>query len=176
MAGQRDAAELVTVGRIGPAHGNRGDVFVEPWTDQPEVRFAPGAVLQTDPDSVGPLTVESQRLHGGKLILHFRGVDDRDAVTELRATRLVVAAGDRPPLADPDDFYDTDLVGLKAQTSAGVELGEVREVVHVGPADYLLVHVGGIERLVPFVRAIVPEVDIAGGRVVIDPPEGLFDL
>jgi 16S rRNA processing protein RimM len=176
MAGERDESELITVGRIGPAHGNRGDVFVEPWTDLPEVRFAAGSVLLADPAANGPLTVESWRLHGGKLLVHFAGVDDRDAVTALRATRLLVPAGSRPPLEDPNDFYDSDLVGLLAISVTGSQLGEVREVVHLGAADYLLVDVSGVERLVPFVVAIVPVVDIAGGKVLIDAPEGLFDL
>jgi 16S rRNA processing protein RimM len=176
QAGDPASSELIAVGRIGPAHGNRGDVFVEPWTDLPEVRFAPGAVLRTQPESVGPLSVETWRMHGGKLVLHFHGVDDRDAVIALRATLLMVPAGARPPLEDPDDFYDSDLVGLVAVTTQGAEVGRVQEVVHLGIADYLLVKVAGVDRLVPFVRAIVPEVDIAGGRVVIDPPEGLFEL
>lgn len=176
MAGESDPTELITVGRVGPAHGNRGDVFVEPWTDLPEVRFAAGAVLGTEPASVGPLTVQSWRLQGGKLVLHFLGFDDRDAVAALRATRLVVAAGVRPSLTDPDDFYDSDLIGLQALTTSGRVLGAVAEVVHLAGADYLLIRVEGVDRLVPFVRAIVPQVDIAGGRVLIDPPEGLFEL
>jgi 16S rRNA processing protein RimM len=176
MVSARDESELIAVGRIGPAHGNRGDVFVEPWTDLPEIRFAAGSVLNTDPAAAGPLTVESWRLQGGKLLIHFVGVDDRDAVTALRSVQLVVPAGSRPRLEDPDDFYDSDLVGLLAVTLDGVDLGPVHEVVHVAGADYLLVNVNSAQRLIPFVKAIVPEVDVAGGRVLVAPPEGLFDL
>jgi 16S rRNA processing protein RimM len=176
MTAERDQSELIAVGRVGPAHGNRGDVFVEPWTDLPEIRFAPGSVVATEPASAGPLTVESWRLQGGKLLVHFAGVEDRSAAEALRSTQLVVPAGSRPPLPDPDDFYDSDLVGLLAVTVDGAELGPVREVVHVANADYLLLSLDGVDRLVPFVKAIVPEIDLAGGRAVIDPPEGLFDL
>jgi 16S rRNA processing protein RimM len=171
-----DPAQLIAVGRIGPAHGTRGDAYVEPWTDDPEERFAPGVVLSADPTGSGPLTVESSRQHSGRLVVHFAGVDDRNAVEALRGTRLLLAAGERPPLEDPDDFYDTDLIGLSVRSEGGQVFGTVREVVHIGPADYLELDVEGVARLVPFVSAIVPVVDVAGGFILIRPPEGLFDL
>jgi 16S rRNA processing protein RimM len=176
MTGGGLAADDVVVGRIGPARGVRGDVFVEPWTDVPDERFAPGAVLRTDPPDAGPLTVEAMSSAGGKLVVRFAGVTDRDAARALRGVRLVLAASARPPLADPDEFYDTDLVGLRARTVAGADLGPVREVLHAGGADYLVLDVGGTERLVPFVAAVVPTVDVAAGLVEIDPPTGLFEV
>lgn len=166
----------VTVGRIGPARGVHGEVFVRPLTDDPERRFAPGAVLRTEPGSAGPLTVAGQTSAGSRLVLRFAGVDDRAGAEALRGVLLLVRAADRPPLADPDEFYDTDLVGLAARTVAGDLLGPVREVVHAGGADYLVVEVGGRDRLVPFVAAIVPAVDLRAGTVEIDPPDGLFEL
>lgn len=170
------AGEVVVVGRIGPARGVRGDVFVEPWTDTPAERFAAGAVLRTDPPERGPLTVEWSNLAGGKLVVHFLGVDGRGAVEALRGVQLVIPASDRPPIEDPDEFYDTDLVGLEARTVSGEALGPVTDVLHAGGATYLVVAVAGRDRLVPFVSAIVPTVDVAGGSVSIDPPAGLFDL
>jgi 16S rRNA processing protein RimM len=89
---------------------------------------------------------------------------------------LVVAATARPPIEDPDEFYATDLVGLDVTTVGGLALGPVREVLNVAGADYLVLDVEGRERLVPFVSAIVPTVDLADRRIVIDPPDGLFDL
>jgi 16S rRNA processing protein RimM len=169
-------AELVAIGRVGPARGVRGDVFVEPWTDSPDERFEVGAVLRTEPAEVGPLTVESANLGGTKLVVHFAGVEDRTAAESLRGVRLVVPASARPPLADPDEFYASDLVGLSARTVAGAALGPVRDVLNLAGAEYLVLDVEGSERLVPFVAAIVPTVDVTGGVVVIDPPEGLFDL
>lgn len=171
-----DLGDLIAVGRVGPARGVRGDVFVEPWTDTPAERFAPGAVLRTDPASAGPLTVEASSSAGGKLVVRFEGVADRAGAEALRGTQLLIPAAEREPIADPDEFYDTDLVGLTARTVDGSDLGAVTDVLHAGAASYLVVHVAGRDRLVPFVAAIVPTVDVAAGLVVIDPPEGLFDL
>jgi 16S rRNA processing protein RimM len=171
-----DPAQLVAVGRIGPAHGTRGDAFVEPWTDDPEARFAVGVVLSAEPASAGPLTVESSRFHSGRLVVHFVGVEDRSSVEALRGVRVLLAAGVRPPIEDPDEFYDTDLIGLLARSQDGVVFGPITDVVHIGPADYLELDVDGTSRLVPFVAKIVPVVDVAGGFVIMAPPEGLFEL
>jgi 16S rRNA processing protein RimM len=168
--------ELIAVGRLGPARGVRGDVFVEPWTDVPDERFAPGAVLRTEPDGVGPLTVETASSAGGKLVVRFAGVADREAAAALRGTRLLIPAASRPVLDDPDEFYDTDLIGLAAHTVDGTDLGPVRDIVHAAGASYLVLDADGRERLVPFVRAIVPTVDLDARRVLIDPPDGLFEL
>jgi 16S rRNA processing protein RimM len=165
--------ELVAVGRVGKARGVRGDVFVEPWTDAPEERFAAGTSMHAADRT---LTVTSSSVASGKLVVHFDGVDDRGDAEAIRGQELLVAAAERPPLDDPDDFYDTDLIGLIAQGVDGGPLGPVVDVVHAGGADYLVLEIDGRERLVPFVSAIVPAVDLAGGRVVIDPPDGLFDL
>lgn len=175
MSAEPDA-DFVAIGRVGPARGVSGDVFVEPWTDVPAERFAAGAVLRTDPPDAGPLTVESLNLGGRKVVVRFAGVADRAAAESLRGVRLVVPAADRPPLEDPDEFYASDLVGLLARTVSGDQLGPVRDVVNLAGADYLVLDIDGAERLIPFVAAIVPTVDMVGGEVVVDPPEGLFDL
>jgi 16S rRNA processing protein RimM len=168
--------DIVAIGRVGPVRGVRGDVFVEPWTDDPEQRFAAGATLRTEPDSAGPLVVTASSSAGGKLVVHFEGIEDRAAAAGIRGVQLVMAASERPPIEDPDEFYDTDLEGLQARSIDGAELGRVREVLHVGGADYLVLD--GIERehLVPFVSAIVPTVDLDAGLVLIDAPEGLLEL
>src|SRR5436305_6014810 len=117
-----DADEVVAVGRIGRAHGVRGDVFVEPWTDAPEQRFADGAVVYAGEVERRPLTVADARDHSGKLVVHFAGLDDRNAIEAIRGQLLVVPLADRPPLSDPDEFYDTDLVGLAVSTVDGTPL------------------------------------------------------
>ena len=170
LPGADPGPDLVAVGRVGPARGVRGDVFVQPWTDAPHERFAAGAVLRTDRG--GQLVVAEGSVQSGKQVVHFDGVDDRAGAEALRGTVLFVPAAERPALEDPDEFYDTDLVGLAVRTVDGEELGEVGDVVHAGGASYLAVG----EHLVPFVRAIVPSVDLAAGVVVVDPPEGLFEL
>jgi 16S rRNA processing protein RimM len=171
-----ELGELIAVGRVGPPRGVRGDLFVQPWTDTPAERFAAGAVLHTEPAATGPLTVEASSLAGGKLVVHFAGVDDRAAAEALRGTQLLVPVAERAPIDDPDEFYDTDLVGLSARTVAGDELGPVTEILHAAGASYLVVRLDGRDRLVPFVSAIVPTVDVAAGFVIVDPPEGLVDL
>jgi len=171
-----DASGDITIGRIGPARGVRGDVFVEPWTDDPDVRFAPGSVLRTEPSEAGPLTVDVASSAGGKLVIRFSGVADRPSAEALRGVRLVIAESERPPLDDPDEYYASDLVGLDAFRTDGAPLGSVRDVVDIAGAYYLVLAIDARERLVPFVASIVPTVDLDARRVVIDPPPGLFEL
>jgi 16S rRNA processing protein RimM len=174
--GEPPDGELIAVGRIGPARGVRGDVFLEPWTDAPDERFAEGARLRTGPAADTALRVAASSQASGKLVVHFVGTDDRPSAEALRGTTLYVAAADRRPLDDPDEFYITELVGLSVSTVGGDELGPVTDVMSSAGADYLVLEVDGTERLIPFVAAIVPTVDIANRRVVVDPPPGLFDL
>jgi 16S rRNA processing protein RimM len=124
------------------------------------------------------LTVESVRRHPqGRLIVAFGGIHDRNLAEELRGVLLWVDSGSIPAIDDPDEFHDHQLVGLAAVTPDGERLGEVVSVDHAPACDLLvLARPGGGTALVPFVKAIVPEVDLAGGRVVVTPPEGLLDL
>ncbi|MGY1621646.1 ribosome maturation factor RimM [Geodermatophilus sp. SYSU D00965] len=176
-----EPTDTVVVGRIGRPHGVRGEVTVEVRTDDPDLRFAPGTVLLTEPAARGPLTVAGRRWHRDVLLLSLEGpggqtVDSREAAEELRNTELHVAVADLPQLDDPDVFYDHQLVGLTTRLPDQTVLGEVTAVRHEG-ADLLVVRRDeGGELLVPFVAAIVPTVDVAGGFVVVDPPEGLLDL
>lgn len=169
---------LLTVGRIVRPHGLRGEVLVELRTDDPEQRYAVGATLMAV-GARGPatLTVAALRPHQGRLIVAFEGVPDRSAAEQLRGVQLQVDSAAIAPPADPDEYHDHQLVGLAAVTPAGERLGEVTRVDHGPAADRLvLTRPDGRTTLVPFVAAIVPEVDLAGGRVVVDPPSGLLDL
>jgi 16S rRNA processing protein RimM len=167
----------VVVGRIGRAHGLGGDVGVEVRTDEPERRLAPGVVLSTDPAPRGPLTVTSGRVHSGRLLLRFAEVADRAAAEALRGTLLLVEVDPAEVPEDEDEWYDFQLVGLSAVRPDGAPLGTLTEVLHLPAQDLLAVRTpDGREVLVPFVSAIVLEVDVAGGRIVIDPPPGLVDL
>jgi 16S rRNA processing protein RimM len=169
--------DRLTVGRIGKPQGIRGEVTVEVRTDVPELRFADGAVLHTDPVERGPLTVQSSRDQNGRLVVAFEGVADRNGAEALRNTMLLVDARDIPPSDDPDEYHDTELVGMSAQLPDGASLGEVTDVLHLPHGDVLVVRrESGDEVLVPFVKAIVPDIDKAGRRLVVDPPEGLLDL
>ena len=180
---ETDASDLpgtVVVGRIGRPHGVRGEVTVEVRTDDPDLRFAPGSVLLTEPAGRGPLTVAGRRWHREVLLLRFEGVDSREAAEAVRNTELHVAVADLPELEDPDVFYDHQLVGLTARLTDDTVLGEVTAVQHEAQDLLVVRREGGeaapAEVLIPFVSAIVPTVDLAGGYLVVDPPEGLLEL
>jgi len=121
------------------------------------------------------LVLRSARDHNGVLLLGFEGTDDRSGAEALRGIKLLADALDDD--GDEDTWYERDLVGLKAVTVAGEEVGEVISLQPGAAQDLLVLRLtDGREALVPFVTAIVPEVDIEGGRVVLDPPAGLLDL
>ncbi len=166
----------VTVGRIGRPHGIRGDVVVGVRTDEPALRFAPGSRLDTDPAAVGPLTVAGTHWHSGELLVRFEGIDDRDAAAGLRGTWLTVDSATIAQSDDPDEFHDAELTGLTVRTLDGTEVGTVEDVLHSGQDVLVVKSAHGPDIMVPFVKALVPSVDVAGGFLVIDPPEGLLDL
>jgi len=167
----------LVVGRILRPHGVRGEVVVEVTTDDPGQRYELGSVLVTEPSSAGPLTIDGIRPHQGRLLLTFEGIEDRDQADELRGVRLCVDSADVEAPDDPDEFHDFQLVGLAAVDAAGQPIGEVLRVEHTPGHEMLVLRLtDGRQALVPFVTAIVPEVDLAGRRVVLTPPEGLFDL
>jgi len=174
----------VTVGRVGRPHGVRGDVVVGVRTDEPELRFARGSRLDTDPVGVGPLIVAGHRWHSGELLVRFEGISDRTVAAELGGTWLLVDSAALDALDDPDEFRDGDLVGLSVRTVDGTVVGTVADVLHHGQ-DVLAIDPAAAagaagaraeQILIPFVKAIVPEVDVAAGVLVIDPPEGLLNL
>ena len=166
----------LVVARVGRAHGIRGEVTVEVRTDEPELRLAPGAVLATDPPAVGPLTIETGRVHSGRLLLRFAGVRDRSAAEALRNTLLVAEVDPEELPEDPEEFYDHQLADLDVVTRDGRTVGRIEEVAHLPAQDLLVVRrPDGGEALIPFVTEIVPEIDLAAQRVLVDPPPGLLE-
>jgi len=173
----------LVIGSVVRAHGVRGEVVVAVTTDEPEERYVVGSVLVTDPTTAGPLTIEGLRVHASsgtdRLLVAFDGVTDRDAAERLRGVKLLVDAADVKPSDDPDEFHDFELIGLAVLVGDqdGERIGEIVRVDHGPGADMLIVgRPDGRRTLVPFVTAIVPVVDVAAGRIVITPPEGLLDL
>lgn len=166
------------VGRVARAHGVRGEVVVAVHTDEPGQRFAAGATLfaQLRTGERRTLTVAAARQHGGRLLVAFDAVSGRDAADALRGALLLVDSARLPAPSDPDEFYDHQLEGLAAHLADGTVVGVVVEVLH-GPGGELLAisRDGGAELLVPFVRAIVPTVDLTAGHLVLTPPDGLLD-
>jgi len=168
----------LVVGRIGKPQGIKGEVTVEVRTDDPQARFAEGAVLLADPAERGPLTVASSRWQNARLVVAFEGVTTRNDAEALRETLLQVDARTLPPPEDEDEFHDHVLRGMAAVLVTGEPLGEVVDVLHLPHGDVLVVRRSdsGAEVLVPFVKAMVPTVDVAARRLEVEPPEGLLDL
>ena len=166
------------VGRLVKAHGLKGAIKLELYTDDPEGRFVPGTtftlqVPESSPWHGKPLTVREFRWMNSHPVAFFDGVDDRSAAEELLRAILWIDQDPSAP-AEDDAWYDHQLVGLDVQRD-GETVGRVARVEHLPAQDLLIVKVGEREVLVPFVKAIVPEVDLAAGRIVVTPPAGLFE-
>jgi 16S rRNA processing protein RimM len=188
---------LLVVGHIGKPHGIRGEVLVTVRTDEPEERFVAGAVFTTEVPrdrrvSTGPaaapasgseykvpaeLLLESLRWHQGRVIAQFEGVHDRNVADALRGVLLQVDSSTVTSPDDPDEFNDHELLGLAVVSVDGTALGTIDRIDHAPSSDLIVLNkADGGTALIPFVTAMVPTVDVAGGRVVVDLPEGLLDL
>jgi 16S rRNA processing protein RimM len=163
--------EYVVVGRIGPAHGLKGEVFVEPRTDEPERRFAAGVRLRSADRS---LTVTGSRIHSGRLVVRFEELADRTAAEAARGTELSAVVDPDEAPEDPEEFYDHQLVGLRVETVDGELVGELERIEHNAAQDLLVIRTSDREVLFPFVAALVPTVDVPHGRIVIDDRPGLL--
>lgn len=167
---------LVQIGVIGAAHGVRGEVRVKSFTAEP------GALARhqplTGPGGAPAFTVAALRpLKDDMVVVRFRGIDSRDAAEALNGLGLFVPRDALPP-TDEDEFYHADLIGLRVETADGTVLGEVIAAPSFGADDLLEVRLTGPRRravFLPFSKAVVPVVDVAGGRVVVDPPDGWLD-
>ncbi|MFC8293258.1 ribosome maturation factor RimM [Streptomyces sp. NPDC057242] len=166
----------LVVARIGRAHGIKGEVTVEVRTDEPELRLGPGAVLLTDPASTGPLTIETGRVHSGRLLLRFEGVRDRTAAEALRNTLLIAEVDPTEVPEEEDEYYDHQLIDLDVVLADGTGIGRITEISHLPSQDLFIVErPDGTELMIPFVGEIVTEIDLEEQRAVIDPPPGLID-
>lgn len=189
---------LLVVGQIGKPHGIRGEVSVYVRTDEPDERFVAGSVFTTEVPrdrrvSTGPgasnsvpgvvyrvpgkLTLESVRRHQDRLIAQFEGVHDRTVAEALRGVLLQVDSAGLAAPEDPDEFHDHQLIGLRVEAGDGTPIGTVARIDHSPASDLIVLDkADGGTALIPFVTAMVPTVDLAGGRLVVDLPEGLLDL
>ena len=163
-------AERICVAQIGGAHGLRGDVKLKSFTADPMAVKDYGRL--TTEDGAESFEIEALRAAKGHLVARFRGVGDRNAAERLAHLRLFVPRERLPPPA-VDEFYHADLIGLRAVTADGTEVGTVAAIHDFGAGDILELRpqAGGTTIMVPFTAAFVPSVDIAGGRIVVAPPE-----
>ena len=172
-----DAPARLVVGRVLRPHGLRGELAVEVLSDAPD-RFSPGTELAAgEPDAAAPLrpvTVEAARLHQGRLLLRFVGVDDRDAADRLRGALLSIPMAAARPLA-ADEFWPHQLIGLAVVDRDGRERGRVADVIPGAAHDLLAVELAdGGRALVPAVAALVT-VELQARRVLVDALPGLLD-
>lgn len=165
------ARETALIGTIGRAHGLRGDVTMQVRTDEPERRFAPGASVLI---GTRPARIKGHRWHSGVLLVTFEGVADRTAAEALRGSDVWAEVDADEPTAD-DEFYDRHLIGLTVKNAAGEPVGTVDKVLHLPAQDCLAVNVDGVERLIPFVEALVPVVDLDAGFVQVADVRGLLE-
>jgi len=174
MAAPSSAGERVCVGRIGAAHGTRGEVKLWSFTADP-MAIADYGALATE-DGRRTFTIETLRPGKDFLVARLSGIADRAAAEKLCNLDLYIARERLPEPTDADEFYHADLIGLAALGTDGRALGTVVAIHNFGASDLIEVRptLGGATVMLPFTEAIVPVVDVAGGRIVVDPPAGTF--
>lgn len=168
---------LVVIGEIARPHGLRGEVRVNPRTDRPE-RFAEldeCIVWDASRDERETRRIRAARLHGGQVLVSFAGIDSVEAAASLVGRLMAVRESDALPL-EPGWFYPWQLEGARVVTEDGREVGRLTRIDPSPGQDLWVVREGDREHLIPGVPEIVVDVDIAAGRVVIRPPEGLLEL
>ena len=165
----------VCMGIVGAPHGVRGAVRIKSFTDDPEAIARYGALEDEGGTRRFMLRVVGETRGDGMVIATLSGITDRDRAEALRGLRLYAPRAALPATGE-DEFYHADLVGLTAVLEDGAPLGKVVAVHDFGAGDMIeITREAGQPVLVPFTRAAVPVVDLAGGRLVVDPPDGLFD-
>ena len=157
------------VGRIGRAHGILGEATIEVRTDDPETRFAMGARVETD--KFGDLTIISGRVHNGILLLGFEGITDRNGIEKYKDTLLYSEVDIDEQNEDEDDYHVLQLIGCIAYLENGDKFGEVSDVINLPGQDLLAIQTSHGETLIPFVRQLVPVVDIKAKRMTVIPPD-----
>ena len=172
------APQQLRVGRLTKAHGLKGALKLELFTDDPARRFTPGAQFTLQVPTTSPwhgktLTLAELRWYNGQPVGFFEGVGDRVGAEGLvKAILWIEQASDEAP--EDDAWYDFQLVGLRALRD-GIEVGTVARVEHFPAQDLLVIAAEEREVLVPFVSAFVPAVDIDAGTLTLTPPAGLFE-
>jgi len=156
------------VGRIGRAHGILGEATIEVRTDDPDKRFAVGTKVNTDKH--GDLTIVSGRVHNGILLLGFAGITTRNQIEELRNEMLYSDVDINESTGDEDEYHVLQLIGCIAYLQSGEKFGEVSDVINLPGQDLLAIETEQGETLIPFVRQLVPEVDVKNKRMVVIPP------
>jgi 16S rRNA processing protein RimM len=175
--------EMPLVGRVARAHGNRGQVIVDPETDFPEERYKPGSVVYIRRDAgegrssgIEPLKITAARFHRGRPIIALEGIETMNAAEALAGAELRIEPEALQPLP-PGSFYQHDLIGCSVETPDGIAIGNVASVEGSGAGTRLVVQgQSGREILIPLAEEIVVGVHVAARKIVVRPPDGLLDL
>ena len=168
-------SDRVCVAKIGAAHGLRGEVRLQVFTEDPDAVIDYGEL--TNEDGTRKFRVSSLRPAKGHFVAKFEGVNDRNASELLTNIELFVRREKLPEIEEDATYYYADLIGLAVEDKSGKSFGVVVAVRNFGAGDLLEISEkpNGPSTLVPFIEQFVPEVDLKTGRVVIDPPAGLFE-
>ena len=180
--GKKDVPEHLVVGHLNKAHGLKGEVFVSPLTDHPEITFAPGVVLhlgetegEASPNLLHPHLIETSRAHRQGFLVRFEGISDRNSA-EAICGRYVLRAGNEVRELDNEEIFRHDLVGMEVVTLDGNIIGEIIEVYELKSADLLEINNSQKNILIPYVSEIIHSLSLDENRIFIDPPEGLLDI
>ena len=168
---------MIALGVIRKPHGVRGEASVEPWTNDAE-RFAEVkrvTLVSPDEKSQREATIASTRVHGGRVLVAFDGIESPEAVRELANWTIEIADEEARKL-DEDEYFLHDLVGMQLVDAAGTPRGEVIDAYDGGGGVLLKVRHGGAEFEVPFAAEICTSIDIGAKRIVVNLPEGLDEI
>lgn len=173
--GQPESSDRIPIGYVRRAHGIRGDVVIRGLADDTADRLIPGATFQTSEVPPRTLVVANAGATKDDLLILFDGISDRNEAETLKGVQLTIPASDRRSLAE-DEWWPEDVIGCQVMSVDGGKVGIVHEVI-IGAAQDRLVVIApdGTTGEIPFVAALVPEVDIANDRIIVDVPEGLFE-
>lgn len=170
-------ADLVTIGRVAKSQGRKGEVAVNPLTDFPE-RFLdlPRVFVEADGGAPAALVLEGVRLHKGRPVIKFTGISNIDEAQALAGLELRIPSTDVKPLPE-GSFYHFEIAGLEVVDRSHGVLGTAEKILTTGGTDVLVVRSrGGEELLLPFCKEICRRIDVDGGRIEVEVPEGLIEL
>lgn len=169
-------AKLVVIGRSAGSYGLKGEVKVSSFADDPELFLLAKAIyIGPDPQRARPRRILAMRKHGGRLMMSLEGITTREQAAEMGGAWIYIRAEDLPPTAE-DEFYWYEVIGAEVFDSGGLRLGKVHALTETNAHDMLVVRDGGgREALIPLIDGVLLEVDTAGGKVVVNLPEGLLE-
>ena len=165
--------DLILIGRISKPQGIKGGIRAISYADSPDIyREIPHIYLKKKDDSISPLKISRVSTVKGAVILNFEGFKDRNSTEDIIGCELYIERSFLPP-PPKDEYYHVDLIGLDVFTTAGQLLGKICEVMQTGGSDVFVVKKGKEEHLIPAIKDVIVEVDIDGGKVIIEAMEGM---